>query len=351
MDPHERLSRAAQLLCEYESLQRRLQSKTQILQTAQENQKLLEKQMLSEGKDLEKLDGISLLNLWHSIRSSKDLAREKEMQEYLAAKMKYEEATANVQMLENDIRRIENKLQSLGNSVEEYQEALKAKENYLLKSGNLAIQRILDLDEKLGRLRAEKLEIQEAIDVGQSANSGLARIAEILKSASGWGAVDILGGGLIITAIKHSRINDAKRELQKTQALLQRFQRELDDGRRVLFMGGAQSIDRYRRYEGWDWFPEEIICEQELSYLPEGKVDIVVSHTCPLEFPMENFCRLRSPAIDPSRQYLSRILNKYQPAQWYFGHWHIHAQGQHGSTRWEALSWSMQWSHWYRVLP
>jgi uncharacterized protein YlxW (UPF0749 family) len=113
--------------------------------------------------------------------------------------------------------------------VEEYQEALKAKENYLLKSGNLAIQRILDLDEKLGRLRAEKLEIQEAIDVGQSANSGLARIAEILKSASGWGAVDILGGGLIITAIKHSRINDAKRELQKTQALLQRFQRELDD--------------------------------------------------------------------------------------------------------------------------
>jgi hypothetical protein len=126
---------------------------------------------------------------------------------------------------------------------------------------------------------------------------------------------------------------------------------ELDDGRRVLFMGGAQSIDRYRRYEGWDWFPEEIICEQELSYLPEGKVDIVVSHTCPLEFPMENFCRLRSPAIDPSRQYLSRILNKYQPAQWYFGHWHIHAQGQHGSTRWEALSWSMQWSHWYRVLP
>jgi uncharacterized protein YlxW (UPF0749 family) len=229
MDPHERLSRAAQLLCEYESLQRRLQSKTQILQTAQENQKLLEKQMLSEGKDLEKLDGISLLNLWHSIRSSKDLAREKEMQEYMAAKMKYEEATANVQMLENDIRRIENKLQSLGNSVEEYQEALKAKENYLLKSGNLAIQRILDLDEKLGRLRAEKLEIQEAIDVGQSANSGLARIAEILKSASGWGAVDILGGGLIITAIKHSRINDAKRELQKTQALLQRFQRELDD--------------------------------------------------------------------------------------------------------------------------
>ena len=123
----------------------------------------------------------------------------------------------------NDIRRIENKLQS---ETREETEAL-SKENYLLKSGNLAIQRILDLDEKLGRLRAEKLEIQEAIDVGQSANSGLARIAEILKSASGWGAVDILGGGLIITAIKHSRINDAKRELQKTQALLQRFQREL----------------------------------------------------------------------------------------------------------------------------
>jgi phospholipase/lecithinase/hemolysin len=229
MDPHVRLTRAAQLLTEYKRMEKRLESQKQILKTAQENQKMLEKKMLSEGKDLEKLDGISLLNLWHSIRASKDLAREKEMQEYLAAKMKYEEATVTVQQLEADIRSIENKLQSVENPVQEYQEALKAKENYLLKSGNTTIQRIFDLDEKLGRLQAEKQELLEARAAGQSAGSGLARVADILNSASGWGALDIVGGGLLITAIKHSRINDANRELKKTQALLQRFQRELED--------------------------------------------------------------------------------------------------------------------------
>jgi hypothetical protein len=229
MDPHERLTRAAQLLTEYKRMEKRLESQKQILKTAQENQKMLEKKMLSEGKDLEKLDGISLLNLWHSIRASKDLAREKEMQEYLAAKMKYEEATVTVQQLEADIRSIDNKLKFLGNPVQEYQEALKDKENYLLKSGNPTIQRIFELDEKLGRLQAEKQELQEARAAGQSAGSGLARVADILNSARGWGALDIVGGGLLVTAIKHSRINDANRELKKTRALMQRFQRELED--------------------------------------------------------------------------------------------------------------------------
>jgi hypothetical protein len=126
---------------------------------------------------------------------------------------------------------------------------------------------------------------------------------------------------------------------------------ELDDGRRVLFIGGAQSIDRFRRYEGWDWFPEEILCEQDLSSLPEGNIDIVVSHTCPLEFSMETFCRLKSNEVDPSRQLLSRVLYRYQPAQWYFGHWHIHARGEYGPTKWEALGWSKEWTNWYRVLP
>ena len=30
---------------------------------------------------------------------------------------------------------------------------------------------------------------------------------------------------------------------------------QLDDGRNILFMGGALSIDKHLRREGWDWFP------------------------------------------------------------------------------------------------
>jgi prefoldin subunit 5 len=50
-----------------------------------------------------------------------------------------------------------------------------------------------------------------------------------LQSAHGWGVWDLLGGDLLATAIKHSRIDDARQAVYAVQAALQRFQRELAD--------------------------------------------------------------------------------------------------------------------------
>ncbi len=126
---------------------------------------------------------------------------------------------------------------------------------------------------------------------------------------------------------------------------------DLVDGRRVLFCGGGQSIDCERRFEGWDWFPEEIVCENDLLNLPEGKIDIVLSHTCPEEFLVEEFKRTKFQEADPSRKLLSEVLHKYQPACWYFGHWHVYAEGRHESTDWVALDWYRHYKDWYRILP
>jgi DNA repair exonuclease SbcCD nuclease subunit len=91
----------------------------------------------------------------------------------------------------------------------------------------------------------------------------------------------------------------------------------LPDGRKVLFMGGAQSIDKSRRTPGYDWFEQELIQPQDLLNLPEVKIDIVISHACPLEFQIvpENYLDLFS--NDPCRGMLSEILHKYKPALWY----------------------------------
>jgi len=126
---------------------------------------------------------------------------------------------------------------------------------------------------------------------------------------------------------------------------------ELEDGRRVLFMGGGQSVDRYRRDEGWDWFPEEIISEDDLVHLPQPPIDIVISHTCPVEFPIEEARRKKLQDIDPSRAMLSRILHKYHPALWYFGHWHTCGEGICEDTMWVCLNWVRFSATWCRVLP
>ena len=58
----------------------------------------------------------------------------------------------------------------------------------------------------------------------------------------------------------------------------------LEDGRKVLFIGGAYSIDKDARIPGDTWFPEEEITQKDIYDLPDEKIDIVISHTAPTEF-------------------------------------------------------------------
>ncbi len=72
-------------------------------------------------------------------------------------------------------------------------------------------------------------EIREARLAGQEALDCLNRAAESLKSAGNWGIVDMLGGGLISTFVKHSKMNDANALVQQARSALKRFQKELTD--------------------------------------------------------------------------------------------------------------------------
>ncbi len=125
----------------------------------------------------------------------------------------------------------------------------------------------------------------------------------------------------------------------------------LNDGRRVLFMGGADSIDKNVRRIGVDWFPDEIVSQRDILDLPDVPVDIVISHTAPEEFDLggRGFRGLALD-LDPSRKALSYILERYHPALWYFGHWHISTSGHDSGCWWYALNeaWHRGWWRWLR---
>ena len=72
-------------------------------------------------------------------------------------------------------------------------------------------------------------ELREARIAGQEALDCLDRAAQSLKSAGNWGIVDLLGGGLISTFVKHSKMNDAEALVQQARSALKRFQKELTD--------------------------------------------------------------------------------------------------------------------------
>jgi len=125
----------------------------------------------------------------------------------------------------------------------------------------------------------------------------------------------------------------------------------LPDGRNVLFMGGAHSIDKDRRRLGIDWFPEETITQKDFMDLPDMKIDIFITHTCPRELVDTLKIYYPDKGHEPSNDALTELWKMYKPDLWYFGHWHQYQQGVlHDTTKWYCLSAPGLGGRWWTLL-
>lgn len=61
------------------------------------------------------------------------------------------------------------------------------------------------------------------------------------------------------------------------------FRAQLASGRTLAALGGANSIDRYRRNPGRSWWPGEQITEADLAALGTDPVDVLVGHDAPAD--------------------------------------------------------------------
>ena len=78
-------------------------------------------------------------------------------------------------------------------------------------------------------MKDQYLEINEAYAAGERALESLYAAQDYLRSAGNWGIFDMLGGGLISTIAKRSKMRDANACMEQAQYDLQRFQQELRD--------------------------------------------------------------------------------------------------------------------------
>lgn len=97
------------------------------------------------------------------------------------------------------------------------------------------------------------------------------------------------------------------------------------DGLKHLFLGGAESTDRYRRTEGETWWSKEEATNAEFEFfleqLQEHQPDTVVSHDAPLRVRLFRVRRNQSRTPNLFEKCLSKA--KYYPRRWYFGHHHL----------------------------
>jgi Calcineurin-like phosphoesterase len=104
----------------------------------------------------------------------------------------------------------------------------------------------------------------------------------------------------------------------------------------VMFVGGALSIDRIYRIEGYSWWADEELSGHELAAIKHKYAhpvpEIMVTHECP-ESIAEMILRTMYPdngqiKLDPrfasrTRVAFEDMFRSYQPKLWIFGHWHV----------------------------
>ena len=108
------------------------------------------------------------------------------------------------------------------------------------------------------------------------------------------------------------------------------------DGTTWMGLGGAVSVDRDWREAGVDWFPLEVITEQDATYaVREGNVDVMVTHEATMGVPF----LLSGPSSWPAdalvdanrvRQRLTEVVETVNPNYLFHGHHHCAYSGDNG---------------------
>jgi hypothetical protein len=81
-------------------------------------------------------------------------------------------------------------------------------------------------------------EIDEAVNAANDALYHLGNAEEVLKSARNWGIADLLGGQMIISAVKSGKMQQAEVEMEAAGKSLRKLNRELGDVGEFRTIGG-----------------------------------------------------------------------------------------------------------------
>ena len=119
----------------------------------------------------------------------------------------------------------------------------------------------------------------------------------------------------------------------------------LSNGTKVMYVGGAYSIDSLRRVAGHDWYPDEqidilemnLVLQTYLEFLP----DIMITHEAPAfmhRFLLDHVGRKDATVFfNNTAELFNQMFAKHKPSAWYHGHWHTDYELEVSGTKFCGL--------------
>lgn len=182
-----------------------------------------------EEKDVERLQSISLANLYHILIKDKEDKLTKEEQEVLAVKAEMDSLHYEISATEVRIQGLKQKITKVGDLDSQYKALFEKKKAYIKAEIPNMWQDIENHTNQKHHLMQKQKEIKEALDAGQMVNQAIINIKHELDSAAGWGVYDMIGGGIMATMIKRNHMDQAQNRIYELRHQLTYFTKELKD--------------------------------------------------------------------------------------------------------------------------
>ncbi|MBU0906509.1 MAG: hypothetical protein KKF57_15055 [Firmicutes bacterium] len=250
------------LMNEEKRLVRKMESLKQEILDYSTKRNELERQLTKEQLDVEKLEGFSFTNMVRNWRGNLEEIRDQEKAEAAAVELKWNEAVKMVEDLEQEERNVRVELadESFRQLQPRWQQLMDEKKQWLKENSpeNYAV--IESLYTRKTEIKTMLKEIDEAQSAGTTAKSLLSSAIDQLASAKSFSTWDtFLGGGMIVTAMKHNAIDESEDTIHRAQMALQRFQREMKDVQAL--EASAFTVERGSFIQVADYFFDDIFSE------------------------------------------------------------------------------------------
>ncbi|WMJ77606.1 MULTISPECIES: hypothetical protein [unclassified Sedimentibacter] len=189
----------------------------------------LSEELEKENSDVLKLESSNMTSLFYAILGTKEQKLEKEKQELLKARLKYDQCKNNVDFLAKESKVIMDELNQVEICETEYEDLLNKKLKEINLEDRETSEELKHIIRRKESMNANIIEIDEAIKAGEDALDYIEKTIKELENAQNWGDGDGMIGKIINPSAKYEHVDKAGQYAEYTQRSLGRFKRELSD--------------------------------------------------------------------------------------------------------------------------
>lgn len=244
---HARLEELADQLASARNVPRHLKDIRKQLREKQKQLRQVTRTLKKEEKDVNKLEGASVKSLFYRFLKSRERQLDIELQEYVAAALKYNACIQEIELLTFEADVLNRKLETLPEIEAEWQSTIQAKEAMIKEQFPTMAKRLSNLDNTAFKDMLQRREIEEAIIAGVQAKTYLKSLAKYLQRISGWGMWPD-GVGRYAPYAKKSLIDKARQKAIQADLALHQFDVELSDVFKKLEIAHGFSIDAFQHF-------------------------------------------------------------------------------------------------------